>query len=80
MNIAFSLTVFPAAIDAQFTLTVAHMNDHHSHLAEESFSIDITDLPEGVTLPPPPEGESYDEVTVKYGGFPRLVAMYKNVT
>jgi 5'-nucleotidase/UDP-sugar diphosphatase len=86
MNIAFSLTAFlassllPAAIDAQFTLTVAHMNDHHSHLAEESFSIDIADLPEGVTLPPPPEGESYDEVRVKYGGFPRLVAMYKSVT
>jgi 5'-nucleotidase/UDP-sugar diphosphatase len=90
MKLALSLTSFvasslllPASTDAQaaFTLTVAHMNDHHSHVAEESFEIGAADLPEGVTLPPPPEGEDpYDEVSVTYGGFPRLVSMYKSVT
>lgn len=79
----FATLTLPALTDAQaaFTLTVAHMNDHHSHVAEESFDIVAADLPDSITLPLPPKGEdSYDEVSVTYGGFPRLVTLYKSVT
>ncbi len=59
---------------AQFTLDILHVNDHHSHLAQETFEIDAAALPEGVVLPA--EAES---VAVTYGGFPRLVSYIQQV-
>lgn len=54
---------------AQFTLDILHVNDHHSHLAGDFFTIESTAVPSNVALPTEAEG-----VTVTYGGFPRLVS------
>ncbi|GAX18875.1 hypothetical protein FisN_26Hh177 [Fistulifera solaris] len=59
---------------AQFTLDILHVNDHHSHLAQETFEIDAASLPEGVVLPAEAEA-----VAVTYGGFPRLVSYIQQV-
>jgi len=49
-------------------LDILHMNDHHSHIDQETFDL------EGAAVPP---GLSVDtsEIRVTYGGFPRLVTL-----
>ena len=51
--------------DQPFSLTILHVNDHHSHLEEENFNVDGVDA--NITL---------EEVQVNYGGFPRLVSTF----
>lgn len=61
-------------VSGQFTLDIMHVNDHHSHIAEEDFDIDAADLTAaGVVLP-----GDVEEVTVIYGGFPRLVTYMRD--
>lgn len=68
-------TVLLNDANAQFSLSIAHINDHHSHLAEETFSIPVQDLPSNILIP-----NGTDSISVTYGGFPRLVAMYHALT
>jgi hypothetical protein len=49
------------------SLTILHINDHHSHLAGQSFAFDVAGL----------ELESgAQSVTVEYGGMPRLTTLF----
>ena len=57
-------------------LTILHMNDHHSHLEEDDFDIEVAELPEDF---PVLEGEP-EEIEVLFGGFPRLVSLVKQLT
>lgn len=57
-----------------FNLTILHMNDHHSHLAEETFGIALEDLPESIVAGV--NTSAYEEITVTYGGLPRLVSLF----
>ena len=66
----------PTQIRAQFKLAIAHVNDHHSRVADGSFA--ICDIPPCVTLPDAPHGQDpHDRITVKHGGSPRLVTLHK---
>lgn len=52
-----------------FNLTVLHVNDHHSHLTEADFDLDVSSLDVNAT-----------EVEINYGGFPRLVSLLNSYT
>ncbi|KAG7373741.1 5'-nucleotidase/2',3'-cyclic phosphodiesterase and related esterase [Nitzschia inconspicua] len=65
------------ATGASFSLKILHLNDHHSHLAEETFSIATAALDPSITT-----GiniTTVEQVTVKYGGFPRLVTLFQQL-
>jgi len=64
-----------ATAQGSFQLSLLHINDHHSHLASESFEIDTANLPEGVTLPT----DDVEQVAVTYGGFPNLVPLFQSL-
>jgi NAD pyrophosphatase/5'-nucleotidase NadN len=49
--------------DTTFSMTLLHLNDHHSHLDEESYDIEFNGVETRVTL----------------GGFPRVVARIKQL-
>ena len=51
-----------------FSMALLHMNDHHSFLDQDSFAVPITNVTE-LTVEIPAGTE---EVTVYYGGFPRI--------
>eukprot|EP00521_Asterionellopsis_glacialis_P018297 CAMPEP_0195304354 /NCGR_PEP_ID=MMETSP0707-20130614/34289_1 /TAXON_ID=33640 /ORGANISM="Asterionellopsis glacialis, Strain CCMP134" /LENGTH=206 /DNA_ID=CAMNT_0040368133 /DNA_START=104 /DNA_END=720 /DNA_ORIENTATION=+ len=54
-------------------VTILHLNDHHSHLEEDSFDVEeLAHLPAGSI------GDA-EEVEVFYGGFPRLVSLFKEL-
>ncbi|HEY7772131.1 MAG TPA: 5'-nucleotidase C-terminal domain-containing protein [Marinagarivorans sp.] len=55
-------------------LTILHMNDHHSHIAAETFDFDVSQL--GLTQG---DGSALDEVSVTYGGFPMLVNVFRTL-
>ena len=63
--------LLPCRAQEGFSLTILHVNDHHSHLEEESFSLDTADLPFNLS--------STDEVTVTYGGYPRIVSLVNSL-
>ncbi|KAL1507413.1 hypothetical protein AB1Y20_008256 [Prymnesium parvum] len=48
-----------------FSVRFLHMNDHHSHVAEASLTLQAED--------------SGEEVSLKYGGFPRLISLFKKI-
>ena len=52
------------------SLTILHINDHHSHLEQENFDL------RGDSVPPS-LAASVDRLRVYYGGFPRLVSLVK---
>lgn len=54
-----------------FSLRILHANDHHSHLAAETFTLDTTDL----NIAP----QEDNEVDVTYGGFPSLVSLAQSL-
>ncbi len=57
----------PAAVEAEpYTLTLLHINDHHSHLEPHALSLD----PAALGL----EGE--DPLTLSHGGFPLLTTLF----
>jgi 5'-nucleotidase/UDP-sugar diphosphatase len=53
-----------------FELNILHVNDHHSHLQESDFDLDPMLLSSAVGEP---------ALTVKYGGFPRLVSLTRSL-
>ncbi|WP_187275698.1 NAD nucleotidase [Parahaliea aestuarii] len=57
-------------------LTLLHLNDHHSHIAAESFGFDATGLNLATTTE---AGEPVQEVDVSYGGFPMLVTLFNEL-
>ena len=58
------------------TLTILHMNDHHSHLEEDGFDYDVSGLPLTETKE---DGSAIKEVEVTYGGFPRLTSLFNEL-
>ena len=54
------------------SLTILHINDHHSHLEQEDFDL------RGDSVPPS-LAASVDRLRVYYGGFPRLVSLVKKI-
>jgi len=52
------------------TLKVLHMNDHHSTIEEDSFDLDVSSA----------TGLPTNELSVKYGGFPRAISYMDSVT
>ncbi|MCB9765171.1 MAG: NAD nucleotidase [Alphaproteobacteria bacterium] len=52
---------------APLDLTILHINDHHSHLADATFDFDVSSL--GLSA-------GVDLVAVRYGGFPRLISLF----
>jgi 5'-nucleotidase/UDP-sugar diphosphatase len=55
---------------AAFELNILHVNDHHSHLNEADFDVDPQYLSSTVDA---------SALTVKYGGFPRLVSLSRSL-
>lgn len=55
-------------------LTILHINDHHSHIAADTFDFDVSDL----SLSAKAENDAQiNEVEVTYGGFPMLVSLFE---
>lgn len=58
-------------------ITILHMNDHHSHIAPETFDFDVSDL----SLETKAENDAkVDEVEVTYGGFPMMVSLFDTLS
>jgi len=55
------------------SITLLHMNDHHSHLRADSFDYDVSALGLSATTE---NGDSISEVEVSYGGFPMLKSLF----
>ena len=51
-------------LEKELSLTILHINDHHSHIEGESFSL---------------ETDSAGEVSIPYGGYPRLVPTFNRL-
>jgi len=63
--------------DNSMTLTILHMNDHHSHIAAEDFGLDVSAL----ELTTQTEaGSAVAEVEVTYGGFPMMVSLFDQLS
>lgn len=63
----------PAETGAPLTMTILHMNDHHSHIAAETFDYDVSGL--DLTARTAADAQ-ISEVSVTYGGFPMLVSLF----
>ncbi|MBB1485237.1 NAD nucleotidase [Oceanospirillum sediminis] len=59
------------------SMTLLHMNDHHSHLRADSFDYDVSALGLSATTE---SGESISEIEVSYGGFPMLKSLFDQKT
>ena len=69
-----STTVTAQETDSDFTLKILFINDHHSHLTEETFPVYTSDLDTSTTANI--NTTNVTKVYVKYGGFPRLVTLF----
>ena len=56
-------------VQGQFTATILHMNDHHSNLEGHDFEVENSAIG-------PDSNLTEDELTVQYGGFPRVVTLF----
>ena len=72
-------SLFPtrSTLAQTFSLKILHVNDHHSRLLEEAFGIETASLPSDVTASI--NITEIDEVSVTYGGFPRLVTLFSDL-
>lgn len=76
--VAFVLLSFLCtSVQAQpdFSLSILHVNDHHSHLSEASFSFLTAPLPANVLATI--NTTAVKKIDVTYGGFPRLVSLFQ---
>jgi 5'-nucleotidase / UDP-sugar diphosphatase len=64
-----STTSTTTAEQSPFVMNLLHVNDHHSHLQEQSFSIPESDLPNLTNA----------SRRVRYGGYPRLVRLFRQL-
>lgn len=62
-----------AGVRAPLKMTILHMNDHHSHIAPETFSYSVAGL--GLAARTGTNAE-LSSVSVTYGGFPMLVSLF----
>jgi len=53
---------------AAWEMSILHMNDHHSHIDQETFDLEGTAVPPGLSV-------TTSDIRVTYGGFPRLVTL-----
>lgn len=67
-----------AAPSEPISVTILHVNDHHSHLAEESFDFDVSALQ--LAQSANANGDPITEVEVSYGGIPRMVELFDRLT
>jgi 2',3'-cyclic-nucleotide 2'-phosphodiesterase (5'-nucleotidase family) len=68
---------FASAQESAFSLSILHMNDHHAHLVEDTFTVETLTLPENVTSSI--NTTEVEEIEVTYGGFPRLISLYREL-
>eukprot|EP00755_Sulcionema_specki_P026583 Sspe_Gene.85959::Locus_56705_Transcript_1_1_Confidence_1.000_Length_2276::g.85959::m.85959/K11751/ushA; 5'-nucleotidase / UDP-sugar diphosphatase len=64
----------PSVNTGASTLTLLHINDHHSRMEGRTGTLDASSL--GLATKDA-EGAAVTSVTVPYGGFPRLVSLYE---
>jgi 5'-nucleotidase / UDP-sugar diphosphatase len=62
-------TATPSSGQGPFVMNLLHVNDHHSHLEEQAFSIPETALPNLANA----------TRRVRYGGYPRLVRLFRQL-
>lgn len=62
-----------APVDQSLSLTILHMNDHHSHIAPDTFDYDVSN--ESLNAKDAKDAPIKD-VEVTYGGFPMLVNLF----
>ena len=73
----------PAApADNAMSLTILHMNDHHSHLDADDFGFDVSALGMETTVEGAEGGvgAAVSEVDVTYGGFPMMVSLFNQLS
>ena len=63
----------PPVTGSPLRMTILHMNDHHSHLAAETFTYNVATL--GVTAKNAVD-QPVTSVNVSYGGFPMLASLF----
>lgn len=66
----------PPASGTPLRMTILHMNDHHSHIAAESFSYSVAGL--GITAKTSAD-QPVASVNVQYGGFPMLASLFNQL-
>lgn len=65
----------PATTQGQpLSITLLHMNDHHSHIAADDFDFDVSALNLSQA-----DGSAITEVSVSFGGFPMLVSTFRTL-
>ncbi|MGH1341710.1 MAG: 5'-nucleotidase C-terminal domain-containing protein [Nannocystales bacterium] len=62
---------------AAFSMTILHMNDHHSHLEADDFDLDVSGL--GLNAEATAKGGAIEEVEVRFGGMPMLTALFESL-
>lgn len=60
-----------------FSMTILHINDHHSHLEADDFDFDVSGLK--LNAEATAKGGNVDEVEVTYGGMPMLTALFESL-
>lgn len=66
----------PAPTAMPLEVTILHVNDHHSHIEEEDFDVDVSGLDLEATVD---GGGAIEEVEALYGGYPRLVSLFRTL-
>lgn len=66
----------PAVVGTPLRMTILHMNDHHSHLAAETFTYDVAAL--GLATKNAAD-QPVTSVNVSYGGFPLLASLFNQL-
>jgi 2',3'-cyclic-nucleotide 2'-phosphodiesterase (5'-nucleotidase family) len=61
-----------ALAGGEVTVSFIHINDHHSHLNENTFDIGAALIPDGLSV-------QTKSIRIKYGGFPRVVGLMKKM-
>lgn len=71
--LCLSLLCFHGGLCAPLNLTILHLNDHHSHLEESTFDLNLSSL-SGISSP------TIGEKAVRYGGFPMLTSLARELS
>lgn len=66
----------PPVTGSPLRMTILHMNDHHSHIAAETFSHNVADL--GLAAKNS-ANQPIASVNVSYGGFPMLASLFNQL-
>lgn len=66
----------PPPLDGDLTLTLLHINDHHSHLAPHALDVSVSELPLSVRSS---HRQPVEKVRVAHGGFTRLATLFRQL-